>query len=460
MGGNMRALLLVFGGLLASQLVTAEVGNIHTASGSLPGEDADFQCIDHDLADKYIRDFNINVRSFGGLELCRNDSESKMLLNDIYLVEEGRFGASRSNLFIRGFIPEDRYYTWMRSETRGVRRGSGIPYATAYNSGGYFTMQDGWSHLSTLGRVGTIIHEARHTAGYGHTPCDQGPYANEYLPGCDSTLSQGGSHGVEMEYYARVNLMGTNFHPIYQQMARLMLLARANFVFNDQPLKPKAAVVARTTSGVLVLPEYAAQPIAHLNLQAAPEWRLKRTSFGAALLSGHEAYALDLEWGKPELVVDAYSYYKILLDGRLGNVLDMEEFDIGDQRYLIALTDSGLHRYIFAEGNWSRPLQGPDVKALLTTTPDGQKGIFVRTTHDEIFALHPETLRRLKKMGDWPSDLSGVAYHGQSILWLLTDGQVVNASSGQKFDPLANEPVVEIITAPVYQVLEDQAYVF
>ena len=114
------------------------------------------------------------MAAFGGLELCRFSVDTKKLFNDLKIIKEGRFQPkTTNNVFIRNAIPAPQYYEWMKSMTRGMDRGNDIPAATAYNRGGYFTMQDGWAVLSTLGRVGTVVHEARHTGGYYHIQCTQ-----------------------------------------------------------------------------------------------------------------------------------------------------------------------------------------------------------------------------------------------------------------------------------------------
>jgi hypothetical protein len=151
----------------------------------LPVFDHDFVCTTQEKADQYIRDFKIDTNSFGGRDLCNSKVDIKKLFNDLQIIELGQFDLNYSSIhkdedetsagnssdqtainpLIGGFIDTKNYYPWMRDQTEGMNRGNDVPYATAYNSFGYFTMQDGWATLSTLGRVGTVIHEARHTAG-------------------------------------------------------------------------------------------------------------------------------------------------------------------------------------------------------------------------------------------------------------------------------------------------------
>lgn len=425
-------------------------GSISTAHAELPYADDAFGCITREEADAFVDDFGINVSSFGGMELCNSNVDTKKLFNDLQLIKEGKFNGNKTNMFINNWVNRDGYYNWAQSMTRGIRRGHDIPYATAYNSFGYFTMQDGWAKLSTLGRVGTLIHEARHTAGYGHVSCDQGPYKGAFLSGCDDTLDEGGSHGVEMEYYSRVILQGENFHPVYQQMARLMNLGRANFVFNDVPLKPTEGIVAMTNREFVIMSP-GAQAVTK-PLPAIQNAQLKRTSSGAALFTGDQAFAIDLAGNTQTSIVDDYSYFKMLLDRRLTGVTDMEEFDINNRRYLVALTNRGqLHSYIYSEGKWSAPTNANDIARLITTTPSGAEGIFVVTNSGSIFSIDPQSLRRsAQPVGTWPNNTLGYLKLRNQLLSLSADGTVLDVSNGKSYEPLAQHQVKAMTKAPFY----------
>ena len=131
-------------------LIIPMLFSLNLSAQDMPYLDTAFACTDPADAERYIRDFNIDVPSFGGMELCNSQVDTKKLLNDLEILEKGRFSADGSNKFIRGFVAANNYYNWMKGETRGVERGQDVPYATAYNSGGYFTMQDGWAKRSCL----------------------------------------------------------------------------------------------------------------------------------------------------------------------------------------------------------------------------------------------------------------------------------------------------------------------
>ncbi len=433
----------IYGGILTALI--ASVANAY-----LPVDDNDFGCITRAKADQYVSDFNINVSSFGGMELCNGNSDTKKLFNDLQMVEEGSFSGGDRNLFIRNIIPTANYFSWLKEQTGSIRRGHDMPTATAYNSFGNFTMQDGWAKLSTLGRVGTLIHEARHTEGYSHTQCRQGPYRDAYLAGCDSSLSQQGSHGVEMEYYSRVVLQGQNFHPVYTQMARLMNLGRANFVFNDNPMAQKDGLIAAGQHELIAVDsdlnthEHVVGDIGDL--------RLKRTSFGATLYKGDEAFAVDLYQSEQPLMKDEFSYFKLLLDGRITDVADMQEVDVAGRRYMVALTQRGqLHTYIYAEGRWSAPSSAADVLSLVTTAPDGSEGLFVVSKDGTVYPLNPGNLRKGSALATkWPQGVVDFANWRSQRLAVETTGRVVDLSSGKAYSPLEGYQVQQLVRAPYY----------
>jgi hypothetical protein len=438
----MKAIL----GLLAVTSFTAVAAN--TTPG-LPVEDGDFDCITQTQADHYIRDFNIDTDSFGGVELCDGRKETKKLFNDLRLIEEGRFNGSARNVFIRDALPANNYFAWFKEMTRGIDRGHDMPQAVAYNSGGYFTMQDGWPRHSTLGRVGTLIHEARHTEGYMHTQCTQGPYKDMFLQGCDSSINEGGSHGIEMEYYSRVVLQGENFHPVYRQMARLMNLARANFVFNQDPMTESEGLAAAAGRELVLLDKdgrTGRKQIAELE-----QLKLHRTSLGASLLGDGRFIAVDLYDGGNETLKDEFSYFKILINPATGEVADLQEIDIANRRYLVALGANGqLRTYDFAAGGWSRPVQATDLASLATTAPDGSEGLFAVTHQGQVERLDPRNLRRGPSAGRWPEGARALVKWQNSLLIVGEDGQVIQADNGKTFAPFAALSVQQLVRAPLY----------
>lgn len=415
---------------------------------ALPALDQDFECFTAEQAERYVQDFNVDIGSFGGRELCDARIDSKKLLNDFSVVEQGQFQDDTSQLLIKGFIPSTGYYSWLKAQTYGVSRGNDIPYATAYNSGGFFTMQDGWSLLSTLGRVGTLIHEARHTEGYRHIICNQGPYRNSSVSGCDENYNYGGSHAIEMEYYARVAVLGKNFHPLYKTMARLMALARSNFVFNETPIQSTQTLVGLTPDGQLFvrahdrwLPRQAPQFQGHL----------KTTSYGAAIYNSGQAYAVDLyERGTAQVdVADNYSYYKLLRSHRSDvNDIDFEELDLGNKRYVFSLGEDGqLYKYVFSSGGWTDGyrLETPATR-IETVSPQGQKGLFVVADNGDILQINPERPEQQKRLAEkWPADLARVVFWQNKPLQHRANGSL---------EGFQNVLFSQVVNAPLYNAFE------
>ncbi len=428
-----------------------------TAQTEIPYQDEKFQCISEVDANRYINDFGVNVDSFGGRELCNSVVEFKKLMNDFSLIENGHF-AEGSNVFIKDFIPANQYYSWMKSQTRGVERGNDVPYATAYNSGGYFTMQDGWAKLSTLGRVGTVIHEARHTAGYRHVPCTQGTYQGSNLAGCDTNYSYGGSHAIEMEYYARVSVQGANFHPVYKKMARLMAIGRSNIFFNTPVIQKKESVMA------LSLNRKKAFILSENNQWVTKETpavlgHLKRTSFGAVIFDLEKAFAIDpyQNSGYVDLVEDVYSYFKLLSEGH-DKLKDLEEYDVGVKRYVTKVTDQDqIANFDFPNGVWGNASTLPwTVLKTTTTVPAAQalNGYFLIQSSGNIAEYQPQTSRIVMLNTKWDFANQKVISLNGEILLLKTDGQIkkwINSATDAVWAPAQKiELVSDLVSIPIY----------
>ncbi len=453
-----------FNGRSAFALCSA-LASLALHAQTLPYLDEQFSCIDPVVARRYIKDFNISIKSFGGKEYCNPKSDSKRILSDISLIEKGRFEpVDEKNIFINQFVDREHYYDWMKRETRGMKRGNGMPYASAYNSWGYFTFQDGWAQSSTLGRVGTIIHEARHTAGYKHTICTQGPYVKTRVSGCDEALSDGGSHGVEMEYYARVVLEGRNFHPVYAAMARLMVLGRSNAFFNSIPMQKKEILALHSRDGKMIVFDGHSVIERNSTQGLGLENVLKKTSFGVTLLSSTLLpMAVDLYSDRHGSAVmnDAYSYFKMLFrgDAEKMNFLDMEEYDIGDQRFLVALNRSReIFSYTFADGEWSDPvkLTGSPMK-FVQTAPDFSTGVFVLDESGKVFPYDAslKTVQApLKTEWNFAEVSAYVSWNHSQYILSKVDGHLyeVNQQTNelQRVPELADYSFSDVTVAPMY----------
>lgn len=435
------------------------IGLLVTAAmaATMPHEDTQFGCISQSKAQQYTRDFSIDTSSFGGMELCNSKVDTKKLFNDLQILEDGKFSTQGSNNLIRGFLNPTQYYSWMKGETRGIERGNDIPTATAYNSMGYFTMQDGWAALPTLGRVGTVVHEARHTAGYRHYPCRQGSYQGVSLPGCDESYNQAGSHAIEMEYYARVSVQGLNFHPVYQSMARLMAVARANFVFNTPILKKREALVALASKRAFLYDNN--QWIERET--PAIDGLLKRTSAGAVIFNGSDAMTIEMygKTGATPRVRDDYSYYKLLY-GRGESFKDLEEVDLGVRRFVVGVrADNSVGSFVFAQGDWS-PFQSANmnVARTATTLENGETGLFLVSESGEISPYDPLNRRvGSPKSFKWSPNVRNVAKLDSKTLMLDNKGRVFENVGGQwtQWAPAQTLGVVEdIVSVPLYDAFE------
>lgn len=427
-------------------------------AADLPVFDKEFSCFNKVDADRYVSDFNINVKSFGGMELCDSKLDTKKLFNDLSLVEQGAFDVAPQNVFIRNYVASAEYYKWLKQQTRGMNRGNDIPHATAYNSWGYFTMQDGWATLSTLGRVGVVIHEARHTEGYRHIPCTHGPYEGSSNDGCDKDYEYGGSHAVEMEYYGRVVTAGRNFHPIYKSMARLMAMGRSNMMFNKSPIQVREVLTALDKDGRPAIVDEGKVTVRD-GLTVAPG-RLKRASHGASLFYGKMTYAIDLYSFRDQNanMEDAYSYYKLLfLDKGQGPdpMKDFEEVDIGTRRFAVGIKNDGtISSYQFAQGKWG-PFanQNANAVSILTTSPAGEHGVFVLMNDGSIYRYDALKMTYGAPLTQrWPKELAAITTVNGQMISLSTDGRVSSfqEKAWSEFLPLKGVSISQIVSSPIY----------
>lgn len=390
--------------ILALLVLFSGCNFLEAAYGSqlLPVLEDQFGCLNADWAAKQEKALHVDVQSFGGREVCRPEADYKKLMTSMLIINMGQFGQkpSQPNIFNRDTVPLD-YGKFVTENTYSIQRGQDIPYATAYNDMGNVTVQDAWNKLAILGRVGTLIHEARHTKGYYHIRCNHGPYGETNVAGCDSTLEYGGSHAVEMEYYARVLDQGLNFHPLYRTMSRLMLLARAPLFFNKSPIQFRPTMVLSLKDATVIVradgTTVRRQPI--LRSQNA-EMRLKAVTHGTVMadFKNHQFAAVDIrgDGGVTPYTQEDYSYFKFFRDIRFADRrwLDAEEADLGKTWAFLAIDLEGhVLRYKYDEGDFSRTKnafekvsakfyslsnQEPGVR-FLRSDADGNSGVFLLT---------------------------------------------------------------------------------
>lgn len=428
---------------------------------SLPYLDNQAGCFAATSANKYITDFKIKVDSFGSLELCNFNSDLFRILNVISIVERGQFQGGGLGGLVGGFIDPANYYSWTSQQIRSLHRATTDPLSISTNRGGVFTIQTAWSKLSTLGRVGNLIHEARHTAGFYHSDCKSGPYEGLTADGCDKDFNSGGAHAVEMEYLARVATQGINFHPVFKSMARLMAMARANFVFNKSPIKKREALLVQTTNGQYFLLDqgrWVNRTSIRLPIDGSSSV-LKRASMGATLLTDSRAYAIDLyeNLGAAESTIDTYSYFKFLLNSNF-DVLDFEEFDIGPRRYVAWITHKNYFQlYDFNQGSWgkSRPLSFNFVRTS-TGLPDGKQGYFLIDATGNIMSFDHRQGNFISIKTKWNANMKAVSHVNGQVYALMNDGKLYSLVNKQWIENHLpqGQNANQIVSVPLYNVFK------
>lgn len=426
-------------------------------SPTLPYEDSQFPCFTKSEAQRYIKDFKIKTSSFGGTELCQPTSDFKKLLNDLSIIEQGRFQNIGTSSFIQGFIDSANYYKWAKMQILKIERDHDISSAIANNVRGNIYIQDYYGKHSVLGRVGTLLHEARHTVYYPHTLCKNGPYAQLLVNGCDDDFAAGGSHAVEMEYYARVSVQGLNFHPVYKAMARLSAMARANFVFNKSPLTKREGLLVKTTSGEFWLQDqnrWIQRPAITLSKNSSSA-RLKRTSLGASLFTGQQAYAIELyqRFNPFTAIIDSFSYYKTLINLNT-RLFDFEEFDIQPKRHIVMISPNNQHAsYDFNQGKWNTWKNlNFQTRLSSTTLLDGKSGYFLIDSNAAIYSYEPNTDTFIKTKQTWDFNTDAISKVNDVIYSLRTDKKIIYLNNGQWLKlTLPNDiSVDQIASVPLY----------
>lgn len=344
-------------------------------------------CATNERATRYTQELNILYDSFAGPKLCE---ETEKLFSDLALIEDGEFAGVASHSYIQNLVAADDYYPWLVSQTRVVERAHDLPWSVLANSWGSFTIQDGWGKLSTVARVGSLLHEARHTEGFSHTSCAQGPYRDSGVAGCDENATAGGAHAVEMEYYARVAADGSNFHPVYQSMARMMLQARSNTVFNESPPQAEDVLLARTSEGTI---------------------RIQGDS------------RTFIEGGEAPLMV--------------------KELDSGLRRYQFALDGGKIVATVVGQEGWSSEQPWPGIVQLATTDALGRSGLFALFNDQTYCPVQIPRIKCEREPAAWPADAKQFVKFSGQLLRLGFDGHVYD-SKGDLWPALEGLEVLEM----------------
>lgn len=96
-----------------------------------------------------------------------------------------------------------------------------------------------------------LIHESRHTEGYGHVLCDHGDQSNSNIYACDQSYEIHGSYGIDTEF--QVRLARTKEVPVeIRTEARLGAINRLLNRFNKYPAGVKEGIFGETNDGRLL----------------------------------------------------------------------------------------------------------------------------------------------------------------------------------------------------------------
>ena len=265
---------------------------------------------------------------------------------------------------------------------------------------------------------------------------------------------------MEMEYYTRVVLDSKNLHPVYQSMARLMALGRSNFVFNQSPIHKREALLGRAGNRMVLID---GDKSYEREAPAAPAGALlKRTSFGASLVSGQKAIAVDVYGysANNALIADDYSYYKLFTTPRPNapsETNDIEELDVGTLRYLAVLGEQGkVYSYDFPSGGWHEPSAAlAGAGTFVTRAPNGQAGLFVVKSDGGVIPFDLTNRSFGAPLRErWTSDTRAYAMNGTTLVKLMSDGTVVNAANGTPVDAFAKKQVTDLVNIPLYDAYE------
>jgi len=185
--------------------------------------------------------------------------------------------------------------------------------------------------------------------------------------------------------------------------------------------------------------------------------RLKRTSFGASVFTGSQAYAIELyqRFFPTSLIVDSFSYYKTLINLNT-KLSDFEEFDISAKRNIVMITPSNqFASYNFKLGKWN-PAQNLNLQVKLTSPflPDGRQGYFLIDSTAAIHAYDMPTDSFVKTNLNWDFKMQSIAKANGLIYGLRSDKKVFYLNGTQWTEtPLpAGVAADQMVSAPLYNV--------
>jgi hypothetical protein len=238
-------------------------------------------------------------------------------------------------------------------------------------------------------------------------------------------------------------------------MARLMAVARSNFVFNTGSLVSTERLLIRSNAEESQL---SVDETTWIRRQTPnlPNSQLKRTSAGAALFDGQNALTYDLyNQTSEQNIIDDFSYLKLFRQDRgqgQAPLADFLEADVAGKRFVLLLNQQGqITNYNFAEGKlnpWSR-FSAPGA-FFSTETPEGKKGLFL-VHNTAIYELNTfGTLNPRLLSETWPRDLKSVMSLKQQRYFLSTNGELIAQDTTQQKESTLSLDVKDAVLVPTY----------
>lgn len=184
---------------------------------------------------------------------------------------------------------------------------------------------------------------------------------------------------------------------------------------------------------------------------------LKKTSFGASLFTGSQAFAIDLyeRYEPTTALTDTYSYFKILIDLK-ANLKDFEEFDLGVKRYLAQLNGQNqLATFNYGKGRWNSPKNLSFQPSLsVNTLANGQTGYFLVDQQGVVYAYDPNSDSMQGTNVKWDAQAVSYARINNQVYSLSKDNKlfVLNNGAWTELALPQNQKPVQMVSVPVYNI--------
>jgi hypothetical protein len=203
-------------------------------------------CLDSQWADHLISYYHVDEKaiipgdSTRETELCNRESRLSLLLETLDSLNRAEFKTASGGWVREHYADYVTHFSPSISFDQDGACGSSIALACHQLTTAPLLLTDlffSYPGMTPLNRIGTLIHESRHGEGYTHVACTRGPIHDQGLDGpyCDPSLGYGGSYAAEIEFYSRVALTGTSFHPTDVAYARRKALLILDTFINEPP---------------------------------------------------------------------------------------------------------------------------------------------------------------------------------------------------------------------------------